>query len=483
MPAMKGEIPAPKTPAKSGQTQVRTAGDGFALGDVEQPGCTPQQFVDRLAETLRLGPPAAADRWVERYPDIALAVLREPASVQASPDLLVRLAQAHDQHCSRVPPQAGWAALMADRAARPNVYSPHEEKRRQFLTQIQGGHVQEALTLNLSEVPQGTPGTMLQIDALRLTGIGLVLANRPQDAAATLDKAVGIAQQGHPYQAVSLLLLMSDAHRRAGNAAAAQQNWNRAASLAAELASAPRAVVDPILWERLAYLRPVECDWPADVSRKLAELNLAFGIVPSPSDAVRPVSTAPSAVQEAAMWSVIGHWRLGRDEPQAALVALKRAESSSTDSHTGSRLQLAQAKTLTRMGQNGPATAILIRLASSTDPLTACPATATLGTLKLQQGSVQQGYNLLRRAVEGDLSIQWPERAEAEADLGLACLLMGDENNGLRWLHSAQQTWETAGRHEALVQCLENEAAYLDQVKKKDLADVARRRIENLRRS
>ena len=52
---------------------------------------------------------------------------------------------------------------------------------------------------------------------------------------------------------------------------------------------------------------------------------------------------------------------------------------------------------------------------------------ATLGTTKLQAGSTKQGFNLLRRAVEEDETVDWPGRAGAEADLGLAYLLIGNE--------------------------------------------------------
>lgn len=484
LPALKGEIPAPKKASKSaGQTQVRAGGDGFALGDVENPACTPQQFVDRASEMIRQGQSTAADRWLQRYPDIALSVLRDPGTAQVPPDMLLRVAQAHDQQCSRVGAHAGWAALLADRATRADHYQPYDDRRRQFMTHLQHCQTHEALALNLAEIPQGAPGTMLTIDALRLTGIAMLLENRPQDAAATFDKAVGIAAQEHPYQAVSLLLLASDAHRRAGNPQPAQQSWTRAALLAAELTAASKPVIDPILWERVAYLRPVECGWPAQVTGRLHELNVAFAIVPSSRDAVVQASLAASAAEEAPLWVAIGHWRMARNEPQAALVALKRAESSTTDNYTASRLQLAQAKTLASMGQNGPTSAMLIRLTSSTDPRISHPAMAMLGTMKLQQGGLQQGFNLLRRAVEGDPALQWPERADAEADLGLAYLLMGDEDAGLRHLHAAQQAWELSSQHEPLVQCLENEAAYLDQAKKKDLAVAVRHRLETLKGS
>lgn len=479
MPALKNEVPAPKQVPQAHQTRVRAGGgDGFALGDVDQPACTPAQFLQRAAELLRAGQVVSADRYVERYPDIALAVLREPAGVPAPPEILARVAQRHDQQCSRVAPNAGWTALLADRAARPEVYTPYDEKRRQFMSCLQNGNARECLAMGVLEAPAGAPGTMLSIDALRLAGIAQVLDGQARSAAATLEKAVGLALRDHPYQAVSLLLLLSDAQRRSEDSARAELSWNQAALLAGELLDGRPPVVDPILWERVAYLRPVNCAWPPEVRRRLAEVNTAFAIVPDPRQAVSPGGV--SALEEAPLWIAIGHWRLARDEAQAALVALKRAESSTVDNYIGQRLQLAQARSLAHLGQPGPATAIAIRLAGENDPRISRPAIAMAGALKLQQGGVQQGFNLLRHGVEEEPACQWPERAEAEADLGLAYLLMGDETNGLRWLHTAQQGFEAAGQHEQLVQCLENEAAYLKQAKKNDLAAAVRKRLQTM---
>jgi hypothetical protein len=77
----------------------------------------------------------------------------------------------------------------------------------------------------------------------------------------------------------------------------------------------------------------------------------------------------------------------------------------------------------------------------------------------------------------------WPERAEAEADLGLAYLLMGDEASGLRWLHSGQKGFEMARKDAELVQSLENEAEYLAQAKKCDQADALRQRVAKMERT
>ena len=138
---------------KPGPTQVRTGGDGFALGDVEKATLSPQQFVDHVSEQLRAQHIFAARRCVERFPDAALAVFRDPTSVKASRDTLLWIAEAHDRQCSRGD-APGWANVFRDRAAQPKRYANYDEKRRQFMTHVQNGRAREALGLGLA-APQG----------------------------------------------------------------------------------------------------------------------------------------------------------------------------------------------------------------------------------------------------------------------------------------------------------------------------------------
>ena len=324
------------------------------------------------------------------------------------------------------------------------------------------------------------PGQVLAIDVLNLNGIALVLDNRPREAVAAFQQALQAAGDSHPYEAVNLMLLLSDAQRRAGDSAAAERTWISAAELAAELAAGPVPIIDPILLERTAYLRPVNSSWPRSAQQRLNDLSVRLGIV-FPV-ATLQISTAPQAnfTDEAPLWTVIGHGRLARNESQAALVAFKRAESMTSNLLAVGRLQIAEARALVRLGQSAAATAMLIGLAGQNDPQIGRPAMALLGTLKLSQGAVQQGFNLLHSAVEQDTTLVWPERTQAEADLGLAYLMMGDETTGLRWLHEAEQGFESAGQREALMQSLENEAAYLEQAKQQDLAKAVRKRLESL---
>ena len=471
-----------KSNVKPGPTQVKTGGDGFALGDVEKSALTPQQFVDHVADTLRVKHHTAAARWVRSYPDVALAVLREPDCVNTSPEVREAIAQAHDQQCTRAAAEANWTALVRDRAREPKRYADYDQKRRQFMEHLQNGRLKEAMALGLA-APPGAPGVMLDADVLYLTGVARMLSDRPKEAVEAFEKASQKTREDHPYQSATLLLLLSDAQRRCGDNARAECTWQEAVQMASELAAGATAVADPILWERLAYLRPANVSWPPAVEQRMADLNVRFGIAISPRTSEVLPAKADSAFGESALWTNIGHWRLARDESQAALVALKRAESMTSDQLAANQLRLSQAKSLARLGQAPAASAMLIGLAGQSDKRVSRPAMAMLGALKLQQGSTQQGFNLLHRAVEEDPGLVWPEHAQAEADLGLAYLLSGEEETGLKWLHNAQKGFESAGRSDQLVQCLENEAAYLEQARKKDLAQAVRKRLEAVQSS
>jgi hypothetical protein len=104
---------------------------------------------------------------------------------------------------------------------------------------------------------------------------------------------------------------------------------------------------------------------------------------------------------------------------------------------------------------------VLSKLAAEPGPH-AAPAGALLGAVLLQAKSVKQAVAVLRKVV--DEGGEWSTRGQAEANLGLALLILGDQPEGLRWTHAAQQRYEAAGDQEQLRQSLENEAGYLERV-------------------
>lgn len=312
--ASKTDDPAVKKPPLTQGTHVKTGSDGLVLGDAEQPACTPQQFVERVDELRRAKRSNQALRWVQRYPDVALAVLREPSAVRTEGGLLETVAQAHDEQCSRGAPGSAWSAIYADRAAHPDRYAGYDQRRQQFMIHLQNGRLKEALQLGLGEAAQAICGTLTAIDALRLTGIACELDGRPKDAVTAFQRGLQLAGRDHPYQTLTLLLLASDAQRRAGDLLSAERTWQDTARLAGDLVTGPHPIVDPILWERISYLRPANCPWPGEVRHALSEVNVAFGIVADP----RQSAASIVSTDEAPLWTAIGYWRLARNEAQTA---------------------------------------------------------------------------------------------------------------------------------------------------------------------
>ena len=228
--------------------------------------------------------------------------------------------------------------------------------------------------------------------------------------------------------------------------------------LAGSLLTQSRPIADPVLWERIAALRPAHLAWPA---------------IPGMTE------NGKAGLDETQLWAQLGKWRLDRGETQSALLAFKRAEALAQDRGSREYLQLQQAKALLQLDQRASALAILAILAEDPQCTVAGPTLATLGSIKLKEGNRQHALALLQAAVEGHPG-KWASRPEAEANLGLAYLMNGDEPKGLRCLHEAQAHFQTQHANDMLVQCLANEANYLERVNKKDQADRVRTQIQSL---
>jgi tetratricopeptide (TPR) repeat protein len=477
------ETPSTQSSRGPSITDVKVESDYLALEETESPAISPQQLVDTVSELLADDKPATAQHLVHLYPDVAWDLLRNATADEARNKALQAVALAHDRQCTEGDAESGWQALLIDRARDPDKYRDHDRRRAEFLVAVRNGRPSGALALGLTRPPEDAPGVLLSVDAWHLTGVALLLDERPDEATDAFGTAIDMADRAHPYQAAHLKLLLSDAQRRVGNTKAADATWDEAVQFAGNFLTGKIPIADPIFWERAAYLRPVDENWPTALTERLARVCHEEGVAVDSSSQVIPASASggPRTLSdEQPLWACIGCWRLDRGAPQAALIALKRAEAMTSSESGKQQLQLLQAKALLALDQPTAATGMLVRLASSPDPQLSRAAMATLGTAKLQAGSTKQGFNLLRRAVEEDESIDWPARAEAEGDLGLAYLLVGNEQDGLKWLHRAQARFESAVAHEHLVQSLENELAYLQQADKKHEAKSVNRRLAQL---
>jgi len=291
-----------------------------------------------------------------------------------------------------------------------------------------------------------------------------LLDEKPQDAGQAFAQAVDLAAKSQPYVAMQIELLLSDSVRRDGLGEAASDFWQSASRRGAALMNgranqAMSSVLDPQFWDRAAYLRPNQSQWPEDVAQAFVVFHQQRGWP--------ELNESP----ECLLWSVIGHARLDRHDSQGALVAFKKSESLARSPVNADRWQIAQAKALVGLGQSAAATALLMKHVEHQDPGISQPALALLGTIKLQSSQATVGLALLRKAHETFPDAIWPGQMEARADLGLACLMCGDEASGLRELHSVQQLFEQRGDVAQLLKLLNNEAAWHDARKQRDESD------------
>ncbi len=129
----------------------------------------------------------------------------------------------------------------------------------------------------------------------------------------------------------------------------------------------------------------------------------------------------------------------------------------------GSRtaLLLHRAKHLTQSGDLQEASRLLSLLPQEPAGPDNLRARAMLGVVRAKQGRLKEAQDLLSEVVTDPAAEDWPGRADALADLGLAHLLAGHETEGLRCLRSAHRAFTVAGNGSQAARCKRNEIRYL----------------------
>lgn len=456
---------AEKKPAP-GPIQVRVDSFGKPLREGQENTIARDQFLARIDQFLKEERFASARLWIQRHPDVALETLRATPAGEANRPAVVAVARAYDKLVGLAPAE-GWQAVLHDRTARPKTYAEYDKARKSLLEQLRLGQIREATATKITRLAAAAPGDMLDVDAWQLRAIAWQLDQRPQEAVAAMKTALEHAAKD-AYQVAQLRLLLSEALRRSGQPGEANTTWQEAVAEIALLAGKDPAILDPNQWNHAAYLRPADRPWPDVVSALLEPSRVGEA----------PLEGSPRRViqdPELLVWTLVGQAHLERGENQAALVALKRAETAAQDARTRNLLRLAEAKALCRMDQTTAATAILVSLSNSKDPQLARPALAMLGTQKLQLDDSEAGLKLLTKAMENADALDWADRAQAEADFGLVLLMSSDEAGGLQWLHRAQRRFEGSRDHESLAKSLWNEASYFKHKGRKEAAEIERR--------
>lgn len=452
-----GEKDATGMPA-DGPMKVRSDGACLQLGELQQPVIAPEALAAKAFEHLIAGRAETARRHVQRFPDVSEELLRgcDPARAGDSGVLFVAAVQ------DAVRGDTAWQTWLRDLAGPNKAYAA---KRAAVVAHLRAGKTKAAAEANL---PAHAPAGLARIDALRLHGQALLLNDHAKESTAAFAEAATLAE-ADAYQSAQCLLLLGESQRRAGQTAEAKATWTRAVEAAGRLLERPEPVIDPGLWERAAYLKPVEAVWPEAVLRSFVRIASRRVIASGPAGATNP---------EAWVWIVSGQARAERGELHAALAAITRAETMTTDPALRDGLAVSQARVLLLLGQSQPAASVLVAVTGHTASPHAASAAALLGALKLADGTNDQALSLLRRAVE-NTAVNWPGRGEAEADLGLAYLTAGDATTGLKWLASAREKFQAEGEFELMLRSWDNEARYWDSQGRATEAAAARQNIRN----
>lgn len=452
-----GTAPAPvsknaaTTEPARGPVKVKSDGACLQLGELQQSAMTAAALGGKVSEHLAAGRAETARRLVQRFPDASEEAVLGCEPSQANTPTVRFIAAALDADTN-----AGWQAHLNALAGPAKGYAA---KRADAIRHLREGDFSKTTSANL---PAAAPPGPALVEAHRLHGQALLLAEKPKDAAAAFGAGARAAKHD-PVRASACVLMCGEAQRRAGQAAEAKTSWAHAVEYAAAGVRPNGTGFDPVFWERAAYLKPVDANWPEPVVLALSGFARDRVVLPPPKGTVTP---------EMWVWAAIGQGRLDRGECHAALSAFKRAETMTTDPGARDGFGVAQARALLMLNQTQAASALLVAAGGRTNGRYAPAATAMIGAMKLSEGAAEPAHKLLSQALTAPG--EWPGRAEAEADLGLACLSTGDETTGLRWLAAARVKFQAAGEIELLGQSWQNEARYWDSAGRAAQATAAR---------
>ncbi len=450
--------------------KVEVVKGGVDMGDVDNLAFSDSEFRHVLADVVDKRRRGSLEFLLLTYPDIAMSQLVAGPDEQLNPTQLAEVADAFDRIWMS-PSARLWSAFVQHLGGE-NRDDGFVGKRRRFLECLSNGETDQALQLNLVRTADRMGDPPARIEARRLEASAHLLSGDSQKSIELLTTAVSLSKDDMPMQASRLQLLLGEAYRHHGD----RQNWQAAWSAATTRESGmmrTRQLNDPAFWTKAAYLRPSGQPWPEQVVEDFMHILDGNGLS-------FPSELTDESHRESIVWAIVGLQSLHRHESQNALLAFKKAEAVADPSGLRQQLLLLEAVTMLDGGQAGPASPILLKLSSGTG-LVADRARAVLGSLKLQHGSIDQGFNLLKSALK--TVDQWPEeeRLRAQADLALAYLIKGREQEGIALQDQMCQAFASRRMHNHAVQCLVNQAQYFDSTGQAGRQQQALHRLEQLR--
>lgn len=451
-------------PAKA----IRFDGREIVLGMADVTQMPTSQFCDQLADLIRQEKFYSARRLILQNPGAGEQAMWQSGTDPQPHSFVPFLAETLSEG---VPSSISWRGFLSHQAEQTRTAEQYHQVRLEFAETLRSNEPSDSQTQQLRETAQKVNHPLVMVDALRLMALRELVAGRHAWAESIFLQAAEIADQHLDLgRAAECWLMATATASRAERVEQAATNWRKAAERQINLQLSTARPLNIHFWSRLEKHRPEGTPWPEHTSQALIEASASIGCR---FDAATPA--------ELVFWCALATAQYQHSHPQLALVSFKRAETLA-EGDNALWLRIAQSKCLAALGQSQAAAALLSGPAASDNPQIATAATAAIGSAKLQAGAYQQGAQLVHKALKDAPDVTWPSRSEAEADLALALLIIGDTDDGLEALHSAQSNFRIQGNTAALLQALENEKEILQLEERSDAVQAVEQRIRDIER-
>ncbi|MEO9931391.1 hypothetical protein [Rhodopirellula bahusiensis] len=426
------------------------------------------QFCSELKQLLNQERSFSASEFVDTHDEVAEQAFWERCVTKADDKLVDFIAV---QLSSDVPSAMSFTSLRSTLQANSTQTLAYHRLRSRFISQLKSEEPSEQNAEQLRSMAEEMDHPLVMLDVLRLLGLREMKRECFESTESLYVQAAKIAGEHRDHaREDKLWLMIADTSLRSGRLSDARTAWTKAIQGHVDLHREEKRRFDSKFWIQAIEQRPSEEEWPEEVAVALVSFGQMTGC--HLSWASRP---------ELVLWCAIGSAQYERSEFQAALLHFKNAESFATGDDV-MWLRILQSKCLASLGQNVAAAALLSGPVASENARVAIAATAAIGSAKLQSGAYRQGIQLLEKALNDPRDADWPNRSQAEADLALGLLILGDTDSGLESLHTVQATFEEQGERIALLQSLENELRLLDHEGRNEEADKVKLRIQLVER-
>jgi len=460
-----GESKVGNPPAK----MIRFDGREIVLGTTAMTQPDTDQFFDELTNLLTNEKFLSASHLVTKNFGVAEQVLWERYPDKTNHGQVLFIAGILSNGISH---EFAWQSLLVSFKTNPVDAELYHGLRRDFTNRLKTEQPSQQDSDQLRIVAQRLHHPLAMVDALRLLALRELVAGRNAWAESLFMQAAEMtAEHGDLDRVAELWLMIATTANRSQRGPEAEKAWRKAIEAQTENLLDSTRPLNVNFWVRADEQRTEKMDWPAQTSKVILRFCTPAGCQFSPQSKV-----------ESVLWCAIAGAQYQLGQPQLALVNFKKAETVASGDNV-MWLRIAQGNCLAALGQTQAAVALLSVPANSNNPTIALASTTAMGSAKLQAGDYHQAIQMFTKALSDDRVSDWPTRNQAEADLALAQIIVGNTDIGLKALHAVQEKFRQQNDNASWLQALENELKTLEFEKRDEAATVVRSKIRDLERT